>query len=299
MTWQHHPPYQGSRPETSRHWIRKRVFNELEKGTEAVKGDWETNRRDDLPAFQDQRYRRFRLPDNGAQGRQRADLRHEMGRGPSSRNKSSQMKSLWRILYFKQLEKSDQLKPLVALWIHDIRMVNKHEPALGERQANLLICKQEKCDNFQTDLCWHPSGCICHKKGDYNKSKKRGFLHFENENQGDEKRTRGERPSQLPLPCLIWVETPRKKRGRDPAQSVFPRNTTKIKVEKFQISKEKEAQTWVRDKNPTRGVVRSSPENERIPHALLCSEREDCEDWSEYLAEEARVKAWKLHKEIY
>ena len=86
------------------------------KRTKAVKGDWETNRRDDLQAFQDQRYRRFRPPDNGAQ---RADLRHEMGRGPSSRNKSSQMKSHWRILYFRQLEKFDQLKPLVALWIHD------------------------------------------------------------------------------------------------------------------------------------------------------------------------------------
>ena len=32
---------------------------------------------------------------------------------------------------------------------------------------------------------------------------------------------------------------------------------------------------------------------------MLFSEEEDCEDWTEYLVEEARVKAWKLHKEIY
>ena len=142
-----------------------------------------------------------------------------------------------------------------------IRIVNKHEPALQERQANLLKCEQEKCDNYKTDLCWHPSGCICHNKGYYNNSKKRGFLHFENENQGDENRRRGERPSQLPLPCLIRVETPR--------NESFQETPQRSKSKKFQISKEEESKAWVRDNNPTSGVVCSSLENERIPNALF------------------------------
>ena len=39
--------------------------------------------------------------------------------------------------------------------------------------------------------------------------------------------------------------------------------------------------------------------HERSPNAFLFSEREDSENGVEYLAEEDRVSAWKLHKEIY
>ena len=34
-------------------------------------------------------------------------------------------------------------------------------------------------------------------------------------------------------------------------------------------------------------------------NALKFSEREDCADWAEHLAEAARVKAGKLHKETH
>ena len=59
--------------------------------------------------------------------------------------------------------------------------------------------------------------------------------------------------------------------------------------------KKDEAKAQVRDQNPTRGVTCSSSENDSNPNALIFSEKDDCEDWAEYLAEEARVKAWKLH----
>ena len=42
-----------------------------------------------------------------------------------------------------------------------------------------------------------------------------------------------------------------------------------------------------------------SPMNERNPDALLFSEREEDEDWAEYVAQEARVKAWKFQKDVF
>ena len=43
----------------------------------------------------------------------------------------------------------------------------------------------------------------------------------------------------------------------------------------------------------------SSSQNDGNPNACSFSEKEDCEDQAEYLAEEARVKSWKLHNEIH
>ena len=66
--------------------FRKRAFSEEEKAEIKVKFLYcQTNRMDDLRAFQDQRFGRYssgprRLHWNRAQERQRANFRHEVGR---------------------------------------------------------------------------------------------------------------------------------------------------------------------------------------------------------------------------
>ena len=83
--------------------------------------------------------------------------------------------------------------------------------------------------------------------------------------------------------------------GRRPHAISSSRKDQKIKVNKFRISKKYEATAQVRDKNSTTGVMCSSSKEERNSDALLFSKREDR---PEYRAKEARVKAWKLRKEI-
>ena len=76
----------------------------------------------------------------------------------------------------------------------------------------------------------------------------------------------------------------------DPTQEA--EETEIIEVKKFQIAQ-------VRDKDPSRGVACWSSKIGGHPEALLFSETKDCEDWTEYLEEEARVNAWQNHKEIH
>ena len=63
---------------------------------------------------------------------------------------------------------------------------------------------------------------------------------------------------------------------------------------KNQISKKEEAEAQERDKNSITGVTCSSSKNKSNPNALFVPAGGYCEDWTEYLAEEAPVKACKL-----
>ena len=98
---------------------------------------------EDLQAFQDQRYGLYssghlRPPDNRTQERQRADHSTRRGTRPSSQCRNSQMRSLWRNLYFRQLEKSDQHKQLVACYIQDT--VRSSEPK-GYTESKRMVTR--------------------------------------------------------------------------------------------------------------------------------------------------------------
>ena len=49
------------------------------------------------------------------------------------------------------------------------------------------------------------------------------------------------------------------------------------------------------DKIPTRGVECSIKERKKSQRFCVLRE-DDCEEWAEYLAEEARVRVWKRNK---
>ena len=99
--------------------------------------------------------------------------------------------------------------------------------------------------------------------------------------------TQGENLCQTPQHFIIRAETPRILQGK----------TNNIKVNK--MSKKDGSEAWVRGNNPTTGVICSSSRNKRNPNVFLFTPRKVSEDWTEYLAEEARVKASKLRKENY
>ena len=105
------------------------------------------------------------------------------------------------------------------------------------------------------------------------------------EHQGDDKQRQGDNPSLSPLLLIMG--------GGDP--NAITERPKKGKVREFGAPKKDAAKAQAHDSSPTRGFKSPSPMNERNPDALLFSERED---WAEYVAEEARVKAWKFQKDI-
>ena len=116
---------------------------------------------------------------------------------------------------------------------------------------------------------------IYHKKGNCNKGQVCAFVHSETEIQGNDKKKR--------MSESISIATTPHYAGGDPVLQGW---TDKNKVNKFQMSKNDEAKAHVRDTTPTR---------ESNPSDLLFSDCDDCEDWAEYLAEDAQVKAWKVY----
>ena len=109
------------------------------------------------------------------------------------------------------------------------------------------------------------------------------FFQFEKEHQRDDaKKTRTEFISIAIALHFSWE--------RLHATS----SESKFNVKKNQISKKEEAEAQERDKNPITGVICSSSKTKSNPNALFIPAGGYCGDWTEYLAEEAPVKACKL-----
>ena len=71
------------------------------------------------------------------------------------------------------------------------------------------------------------------------------------------------------------------------------------KTRRSSISRKDEFIAQERDKTLSKRWMSPPEPKNKNSNALKFAEREDCADWAEHLAEAARVKAGKLHKETH
>ena len=102
----------------------------------------------------------------------------------------------------------------------------------------------------------------------------------------------------LPLLPKTAEEYPAKS-GERPHAIISSGTQRKDTVQEVLNIGENEAESQVRDNNPTRGVTSSSSKIKRIRNVYVLSDREGCEERAENLAEESDEQPGNLTKEIY